>query len=475
MPKDMELRQRQRQTQNLMMTANMQQALHILQLPVQELEEVVDEELANNPLLECEESGEESLDGQEPFQAESMHELTFGDSEAIAYGQLEDSFKEYFFENEPVSQEAIQKRHFFETLLEDQQTLFESLMEQAHGLFFTPEELCAAEYIFGSLEENGYLRVSVEQMSADSGLSVALLERVLKEVKQMEPAGVAASGPQEALLMQLRQRHQKDSIAYQMIKDHFNDLIHHRMPVLERKLHLSKEQIQEIIDEQITPLSLYPVSAPFGPKVPHIVPDAKISQEGESLVVYVDEGIGQRLGISKKYSKLLHNPETAADVKQYLKNKWGSARWLMRCLDQRKGTLYQVLALVAELQKSFFTDPKGALKPLDLKTVAEKMGVHESTVARAVAHKYVDTPRGLLELRSLFSQSYQEQGGGQIATKEVQKRVQHLILQEDKAHPLSDEAISHKLQEMGIPCARRTVTKYRLALGIGTAQQRRKY
>lgn len=462
-----------KQSQHLMMTPAMQQALNFLTLPIMELQPLIDQEMEQNPVLEYEELENEI---EEPTLIPEEEELHLDENDYRIMQDLSEEFREHFSgsegfkKREPLSEDKLQ---FLESLVTQTKTLFTHLMEQSLETFENKEELKIAEAIIGNFDESGFLKISLEEIALLNGMKKASLEPVLETIKTFEPKGVGASNLQESLLIQLELLGKEDSLAYKIIKQHYDDLVHHRIPLIKKMLKISEKMITETISKDISKLDLHPASGFQERSAPYIVPDVTIKEDGEEWVVFVNDDPLPPLKLNARYLGLLNDPSLAKETKDFIKKKIASAKWLLKNLTQRNETLVSIAHALVKKQKEFLQSPDGKLKPCTMGEIANDLQLHESTVARAVSNKYIYTPRGLQSLRSFFTTSYAIEDGEDISSETVKNQVLEIIKGENKKKPLSDEAISKMLKSQGIPCARRTIAKYRYALNLGNAQQRR--
>lgn len=468
-------------TQRLIMSAHMQQAIHLLQLPLLELEPFIEEQIVSNPLLEIaqEEEDNENKEEAEKNTGEEEKEITIDDRDLAILTRLEEDLKDHFSADEtPLikrSSEEEKLKAYLESSICCEPSLYDQLLKQAHETFEQTDELEIAETLIGYIDGYGFLKTPLEEISLLHNLSKEKMEEVLHEIQTFEPYGVGASSIQESLLIQLRCLHKENSLAYELVKNHYEELLHNQIPSIQKSLKCSYETIQTAIEQDISKLDLHP-GLHFSPiPVQPIVPDVTLRQEGEQLFVEVDRDRGPALKINHQYLSLLNDPSTPIETKQFIKRHLFSARWLMRNLHQRYSTIERIAQSLADKQYEFFTQPDGQLKPLTMKVLAEELNVHESTIARTVSNKYLNSPRGLFPLRAFFTTKYVSEEGEDLSAKTVKDAILELIAHENKQQPLSDEKISILLKQKGIPCARRTVAKYRLALQIGNAQQRKKF
>jgi len=442
----------QTQSQRLILSPYMQQALQLLQLPILELSAVITTELEKNPLLE--------LPGEE-------EDLT--------------SYIEEKFRNQPIVQKREEEdlRAFAENTIALQASLYDLLMQQALDTFSSADDLHLAEILIGNIDSAGFLTTPLEELSALYDRPQEALSKVLEEIQTFDPPGVGARTLQESFLIQLRLQGKKESMAFQIIESHFEELIHNRLPAIAKQLKCSPQKVRHVLEEEISHLYFHP-----GTNYPQghyqevnqtIVPDVYVHQTETALSIEVNEQRLSSLRFNNYYLKLLEDESLAADTKKYLQEKISSGKWLLRNISERSHTLYRLTEKLLEKQAPFFQEPSGQLIPLTMKEIAEELELHESTIARAVSHKHLSCSKGVVPLRSFFTNALKAESGGNVSSSTVKELVKKIIREEDKSHPHSDAAISSLIEKQGITCARRTVTKYRLQHGFGNTAQRRQH
>lgn len=479
-----------KQMQRLIMSPQMQQALNLLQLPIMELSALIENEMEQNPVLESASDQEqedyemesiirETEEAQEESAAPTEKELLFDDHDFEIMKQLDDDFKDHFNESSTFRKQRTadddKLASYLENSIHSELTLFGHLMQQAQETFSTEEEIKVAESIIGSLDERGFLQSSLEEIAMLNGFKYEEVARILVEIQKFEPCGVGAQTIKESLLIQLMQQGKKDSLAYLIVDAHYQDLIHNRIPLIQRQLKCTSQQISEAIEKDIAKLDLHPGISFSHEVVQQIVPDVTINQENEVLSVTIPDDYLPTFRLNSRYLKMLDDETLTVETKDFIKQKLMSAKWLMRNIHQRNETLEKIANVLIEKQSAFFLNPDGKLAPMTMKMLAEELNVHESTVARAVSNKYLHCPRGVFPLRSFFTNTYINDQGEDISSQTVRDVLLDIIKNENKSKPLSDEAIAAAIKERGIQCARRTVAKYRTALQIGNAHQRKKY
>lgn len=466
--------------QGLMMSAHMQQALRLLQLPLLELEPFIEEQVALNPLLEIEkgeESGnEEDFDGFEKNEEEER-DITIDEKDLSILTRLDEDYRDHFNADETTVQrtsEDEKKQTYLEQSICAESSLYDHLIKESHEIFETEIELEIAEVLIGYMDENGFLSTPVNEICILHQFSEESVLAVLKEIQKFDPYGMGAFSIQESFLIQLKCLKKEGSLAYLLVRDHYEQLLHNHIPQIQKESKYSYDEIQEAI-EVIAKLDIHPGMHYSKHPVQSIVPDVTIRQENDRLIVEVDRDLAPTLKVNRNYLNLLNDESVPLETKQFIKRHLFSAKWLVRNLQQRYSTIERIAQSLAEKQYDFFMHPDGQLKPLTMKTLSEELNLHESTIARTVGNKYINSPRGIFPIRAFFTAKYISEEGEDISAKTIKDVIEGMIREEDKQHPLSDEKISKLLKNKGFTCARRTVAKYRMALQIGNTQQRKKF
>jgi len=361
----------------------------------------------------------------------------------------------------------------FETFLSSPVTLSDHLHSQLALVALSEEVRDAADGVVGNLDENGYLLSSPEEMAAEGGHTLEDVKEAIRVVQTLDPAGVAASDLRECLLLQLESRGAKDGVAWQIVHDHLK-LVETRQPrELVRLLHRPMEHIQLALDV-IKHLDPRPGLRYSGPGARQVEPDVYISKDGDDYLIQVSDDDVPQLRLNPQYRRMLdREQEPNREVRSYIKERYASAIQLMKNIEQRKQTILKVCQSVVRRQLDFLEHGIDELKPMMIKEIAEEIGVHPSTVSRAVSNKYAHTPQGVFELRYFFSEAVQGPGGGATPLLILKRKVKKMIEEEDPMHPLTDEQITERLQGEGIEVTRRTVAKYREDMRIPSTHQRR--
>jgi len=477
----MEARLSLRQSQRVVMTPLLQQAIQLLQLSTLELQEVVQKELLENPLLEEvapeTDSPEQAAAAATPdAPAPTAVEPAPVDSSPTSERQTDDLPFDLnavmFDDHEERSLVAQEDREElpFENIVRSVSSLTDYLDEQMRFTFEDPLMLRIGNQIIGNLDEDGYLRAELSEIAEKCQTTVDQVEKVLVLIQAFDPTGVAARSIQECLLIQLRTDPNPDPVSVEIVEEHFDELSRRRYPDIARALKLPLDRVMESVEE-IMGLEPKPGRRFGGTDSRYIVADVVVHKMGgEYVVVLNEEGI-PRLRVNSLYRSLLRG--SGDDARAYVEQKLRSAVWLIKSVDQRQRTLRKVTQSIVKFQRDFLDKGLPCLRPLSLRDVGEDIGMHESTISRVTTNKYVETPQGLFELKFFFHSGIASGDGEMVSSVSVKKMIQDLLANEDAAKPLSDQEVAQILKGRGLTIARRTVAKYREELGILPSHQRR--
>ena len=482
----LEIKQTPRLVQQLVITPQLQQAIRLLQLTRLELVDMISQEMKENPLLEeSEEEKEEGLQTGEPTaerdegEAPPEAERTL---EVKGQGEGGDEFDwENYLENynlsTPGQKQATQdgeEKPSFENFLTKRTTLFDHLYWQLQLSRITEEEQEVGLSIIGNLDEDGYLKISVEDIASERNVSLEVVEEVLRRIQLFDPVGVAARDLKECLLIQLRQMAVRDPAAEMIVSEHLSLLKNRNHPAIAKRLGIPVDQVNRAAS-LISRLDPKPGKA-FGDEViQEIVPDVYIYKlEGDYVVYLNDEGI-PRLKVNPFYrSMLTENRGAFEGDRKYIQEKLRSALWLIRSIHQRQRTIYKVTRSIVKFQRDFLDKGIQFLRPLVLRDVAEDIQMHESTISRVTHNKYVHTSQGIYELKFFFNAGIAAVVGDTLASESVKSLIRDIVAKEDPKKPYSDEKLVQILKGMNIQIARRTISKYREMMKILSSNERRK-
>lgn len=440
------------------MTPELRQAIELLQLNTLELKEYIARELEENPILE-------------------ITGVTEDYENIEKYANNEIDWKEYFesFDDYSYRQEIDKniEEYNFESYISYEPTLREFLLSQLNLIPLDNKEHKIGVSIIENIDNNGYLTTPVEEIAKMINSSVEEVEIILNIIQNFDPPGVGARDLKECLLIQLRDRRDINKHVVDIIENHLEDLAYNRILKIAKALNIEVYEVQEACDF-IRRLEPKPGRA-FGSSLEsgYIIPDAEIRIIDGELVVILNDATGPRLGINNYYKSLLRAANDR-DTIEFLNQKFNSAMWVIRSIEQRRATIKKVIESIAKFQREFFLEGEKSLKPLTLKDIAKDVGMHESTVSRATNGKYVQTPRGLYELKYFFSSGV-ESDDGEISSISIKKLLKEIIDKENPKKPYSDSKLTELLAQRGIKISRRTVAKYRDELNIPPSNIRKRY
>jgi RNA polymerase sigma-54 factor len=439
------------------LSPQMQQSLQLLQTPVAELRQLVASELASNPVLEeetpaPEKSEETDLPERNPPPGENH--------------SLQEEWRDYMPQTSPgmhySAEDEQRRRHLFESQ-STRPTLRDFVIAQAAG--FPEEQQRVVEVIAGSLDHDGYLRIGMEDLASSAEVMEPVLRKILAKVQEFEPAGVAARDLGECLLLQLARQGEGNGLAARILNHHLPQLARHRYDEIARAIRVPVQEVNAAA-RRIALLEPKP-GRPFAEADEQgVIPDLVIIPEGEGFVVRLNEDELPRLRINQEYKDLLAGRGENEELLLYLRDKIRGARVFLRSLQQRQQTLLAIGNEIVSRQEEFFRRGAVALKPLIMAQIADAVGLHVTTISRAVSGKYMETPQGLLEMRYFFTPGFQSGDGGSVSNEMVKDAIREMVDQESPRSPLSDQDIVGRLDDQGIKVARRTIAKYREQLSI---------
>jgi RNA polymerase sigma-54 factor len=506
-----ELRQTLRLSQQLVMTPQLQQAIKLLQLNRQELTALIEQELQENPVLEEAEgeeptpaesadetpgeeassetadAGDESIrevgEGQETAppgaeeraeqSAEESGDTTPTDAEKIADIEWEN----YMDSNPHTGLESRvagdDDRPSIDQTLSRRPSLGDHLAWQIQLSAFDADEVAVGRWIIGNLDDDGYLKATVEEIARQAGVEEGLVARALAKVQRLDPAGVAARDLRESLMLQLESFEIDDPLVVAIVDQYLGLLQKRDFRGLTRALGISVEELSAAA-AVISRLEPKPGRAFGGDDPIYITPDIYVYKVEDEFHILLNEDGLPKLRINSLYRDVLSGGKSVAkDTKDYVHDKLRSAQWLIKSIHQRERTMYKVMKSIIRHQREFFDNGISCLKPLNLRDIADDIEMHESTVSRVTTNKYVHTPQGIFELKYFFNSSIGRFHGEPIASESVKEKIRKIILNEDSRRPLSDQRIAEMLKASNIDIARRTVTKYREAMNLLSSTKRR--
>jgi RNA polymerase sigma-54 factor len=470
----MEHRLAQTQTQRLMLTQKMQQAIQILQLSALELEQYVQQELETNPVIEAVQVEPDPS----PVATETPTDRLSDQVDDTDWG-IDEYMSPWHKEGRDLSvnPDLAARRDYYENSITREESFTSKLLDQLHMAADDPKRLAIGEQIIGEIDNRGYFTGNIEEIARENEASVEETERVLYLVQRFEPTGVGARDIVECLLLQIAVEFPDEPELSTLVSDHLEALQYRKIPEIATAMNVTAERVEELA-AKLSRLNPWPGHEYSGDPPHYVAPDVIVDRDEETgeYIVYMARDGAPRLGISDAYRKMVRQDGLGRTDRQYLRDKLESARWLIRNIEQRQNTIERIARAIVEVQRDFFDRGVEFIKPLTLQEIADRVGVHEATVSRTTRGKYMQTPQGLFEMKYFFSPGLRSDNGESQSSKSVQSLIKKIIEEEDKAKPLSDQKIADLLKKRdGVTIARRTVTKYREGMGILSTTMRKQY
>ena len=482
-----ELKQQLRLSQSLVMTPQLQQAIKLLQLSQLELVASVQAELEQNPVLEeVAEGDEEPLRdnvaeaGLEAIPEQTTEQEAHSGEGAIeaAADRLADIDWQSYAEAYPQTSYAgsgggEEERRSFEATATKRESLQDHLSWQLQLSSMPQEDQLASSWVIGNIDDNGFLQSPTEEIARQSGVPLERVEAALARIQRLDPPGIAARDLRECLLLQLDALRVKDALVRVLVSEHLDQLQKREFKSLMRD---TGATIEALAAAAVVIGNLEPrPGRAFGGEEPiYIVPDIYVHKIGDNFHVVLNEDGLPKLKLNALYRDVLaKSRDVAKDTREYVQERVRAALWLIKSIHQRQRTIFKVMESIVRFQREFFDRGIAYLRPLNLRDVADDIGMHESTVSRVTTNKYCHTPQGIFELKYFFNSSINRVDGEAIASESVKERIRKLVSVEDRRNPLSDQRIAEILKGTNIDIARRTVTKYREAMNILSSTQRR--
>ncbi|WP_042680239.1 RNA polymerase factor sigma-54 [Anaerosalibacter massiliensis] len=451
------------QAQKLVMTPELQQAIQLLQFTSHELNEYLENEMETNPLLEVKTDAKEH---------ENIDEIE-SKNEEIDWEEFLENYDDISY-TVTAPRDRNEKEITYDNFITYSSSLKEHLLLQLNLNISNEIDKIIGELIIESIDQNGYLITSIESLAKDLKIPFERVEKVLLQIQTFDPIGIGARDLKECLMIQLRERKIKDENIYLVVENYLEDIAHNRLCKISKKLGIELKDVQDICD-YIKTLEPKPGRCFSGDmeEVKYITPDITLRYLDGEYIIILNDNTAPRLNINRFYKGLMASSDDP-NITEFITKKLNSAMWIIKSIEQRRMTIYNVVESILKFQSDFFEKGEKALKPLTLKDVADDIGVHESTVSRATNGKYMQTPRGLFELKYFFTSGVSSEKGSLSATS-IKVMIRDMIEKEDPKKPLSDQKIADILKEKSISISRRTVAKYRDELDIPSSSKRRRY
>lgn len=456
------------QQQKLVMTPELKLALKILQLPSTELEQLIQNEMEVNPILDLKENKEIKEDIASTNN-KSENDLQ-KDIDWKEYIQFQG--KSHYIDNNAVNDDS---ELSYDNIIAYRNTLKDNLYFQLNVSSINNELRDIGEFLINSIDDNGYLTISTYEISKILNEDEHKINKVLEVIQSFEPIGVGSRDLSECLIIQLKQKDMYNNTLGEIIQNHIEDLANNRLGIISKKLSISIEKVQQLCDI-IKNLEPKPGRAFDGSdEIRYIKPDVFIEKIRGEYIITVNEYYSSKLTINRHYRSILKSEDKSSQAFSYINNKLSSALWLIRSIEHRKNTLYNVMKAILQYQLDFFEFGVMYLKTMTLRNIADIVEVHESTVSRAINGKYVQTPKGVFEIKYFFKSGIGNTDGEAISSESIKGIIKHLIHNEKATNPLSDQNIADILTKRGYKISRRTVAKYRDEIGILSSSKRKRY
>ncbi|MBD3185047.1 RNA polymerase factor sigma-54 [Candidatus Poribacteria bacterium] len=495
------------QKQQMVMTSKMVQAIKILQMPRLELAQYISHEMLENPILEevesevmDEDETDEDIESKEQEDIDEESELDIDldsgtlDTDQEASSSLSDDdlpemdindedfgdldYEKYFDDSPPINKnewEVPDDDDTRDTLATQDESLEDYLLWQLRMTDISNDDYLIGESIIGNINDDGYLIATPEEIAQDIDKDVSEVEKILQIIKTFDPTGVGANDLKECLMIQLEQLDSEDTVAYEIIKqDHLEDLESNRIPQIAKALGVEIDIVQEAA-KLISTLEPKPGRQFSSIKPNYIIPDVVVEKVDGEYKVFMNEG-GPRLGISPYYRNMLSSGNSLSpNARKYVMSKFRSAKWLLESIECRRRTILEVTRSIFEVQRDFLEKGEAYIKPLTLKDIADRVDRHEGTISRVTNGRYVQTPRGVYELKYFFGSGLSTKSGGKKSAISVKEMIKEMIENENPKKPLSDKDIEKQLNKKGVEIKRRTVQKYRDELNIPSSTKRKRW
>ena len=449
------------QDQRLVLTQSMQQSIKLLQMSMHDLREFIDNEYAENPILEINEMDKniENNTSQDKYDYKSLIK------------ELESNNYKNEVDNNYINNKEIDSTPW--NYIEKSKSLNEFLQEQLIELNTDPYLVVISKYIIESLDNRGYLEISTSQISNELNVNQHKVEQALKIVQDLEPYGIGARNIEECLIIQTKKLGILDDTMEKIIKNHLGNIADNKYKLVGEEIGINPKEAQRYGD-LIKKLEPKPSRGFYtGEQVSYIIPDAEIKKIEKQYFIIMNDNVLPKLSINKTYKSVLEK-NTDEETVCYVKDKINKAMFLIKAIDDRKNTLYKVLECLIDKQKEFFERGYSHIKPLTLREVSSELDVHDSTISRTIKDKYILTSYGTIKIKDLFPSGITNNTLEDLSTVKIKNEIKKIIQEENKSKPLSDQSISLILKENNIKISRRTVAKYREELGIKSSSMRKR-
>ena len=473
---DQFLSQTQSLRQSQVLAPQLRQSLEMLQVPILELRALIEQEIQQNPTVEDEPVENEQLEVEEAVTDKEKEDEEF-QQEFEELARLDEEWRDYFQQTQVKHRsrddEEARRKFFMESLTQDQ-SLQEHLINQLAYTELVDFDRQIGEMIIGCIDDDGYLTTSLEELAASAGFDLTHLTTILGIIQEFDPIGVGSRDLRECLLSQIFRLGKSDSIEAEVVDKYLKELGARKYQEIARALKISVEEVQSIA-QFIGTLEPKPGRSFSSESTTYVLPEIEIRKSKGVFVVITNDDQLPHLRISRHYRRLMEDKNTSTEVRSYIRDKIRAADFLIKSIDQRQQTIRNIAEEIVKVQEEFFEHGVSHLKPLTMAEVANVLGIHETTVSRAIANKYMSTPQGVFEMKYFFTPGFKTQDGTSVSNKTIKDTLLQLVANENPSKPLSDQAMAEALKEKGIKVARRTIAKYREELQILPSHMRKSF
>ncbi len=473
------LAQTQQQRMQMVLAPQLRQSLEMLQVPIMELQTLIQQEIQQNPTLE-----EQITDAKDRIEVEPIadekedenplnNEFSDFEEQFEALAKIDDEWREHFRQSTTsYSSDDAARRQFFMDSLSQPESLQEHLLNQLMLAELPEDEKNIGEMLIGSINEDGYLTLDLNELTETMGYDHDQVDHVLHLIREFDPVGVGSSDLRDCLLIQLERLGKGESLAFTIVDQHLRALAAHKYAEIARALKVPPEEVHQAA-RFIATLEPKPGRSFISSAPTYVLPEVVVNKENGAYNIQLDNDQIPHLRISRHYRNLMQDPNTSTEVKAYIRDKIRAGEFLIKSIGQRQDTIGRIAREIVAVQTEFMEQGVSALRPLTMAEIADKLGIHETTVSRAIANKYIETPRGVFEMKYFFTPGFKSADGTEVSNKTIKDAISQLVANEDPAAPLSDQAMVVQLKERGIKVARRTIAKYREELKILPSHLRR--
>jgi RNA polymerase sigma-54 factor len=470
------LSQTQTMRQSQVLAPQLRQSLEMLQVPILELRALIEQEIQQNPTVEEDPGDTEPVEDDREQDERSEEDVEF-DEKFEELARLDEDWRDFFKQTQVQhrsNDDEEARRNYFMDSLTQSESLQEHMLNQLSMSDLENFDRQIGEMIIGCIDDDGYMTTTLEDLAESAGFDLAHLNTILGYIQEFDPVGVGSRSLEECLLAQMIRMGKGDSVEARIIEFHLKELGAKKYHDIARVQKITVEEVQTVA-HFIATLEPKPGRGFSSEAATYVLPEIEITWDKGNYVVIMNDDQLPHLRISGHYRKLMGDPDTKSEVKSYIRDKIRAADFLIKSIDQRQQTIRNIAEEIVKVQETFFDNGVSHLKPLTMAEVAAVLGIHETTVSRAISNKYMTTPQGIFEMKYFFTPGFKTSDGTSVSNKTIKDTILKLVAAEDTSKPLSDQAVAKALMDTGIKVARRTIAKYREELQILPSHMRKSF